>query len=36
MGSAALDGEGAGNRCDDGSKKLEDLDDSVPTDFHNE
>ena len=36
IGGAALDGEGTGNRGDDSGKKLKNLDDSFPIDFHNE
>ena len=36
LGSAALDGEGAGNRSDDSSEELQDLNDGIPFDFHNE
>ena len=34
MGWAALDGNGASNRSDDSGKKLEDLNDGIPFDFH--
>ena len=34
MGGAALDGDGTCNRSDDSGKKLEDLNDGIPFDFH--
>jgi hypothetical protein len=34
MGSARLYAEGTSNRSDDGCKKLEYLNDSIPFDFH--
>ena len=34
--SAGLDGEGAEDRGDDSGEELENLNDGIPIDFHNE
>ena len=36
VGSARLDGEGAEDRGDDSGEELENLNDGIPIDFHNE